>query len=48
MNGNVGADEADLTRRHVNWTSPLGQALMKAAEGDRETSSDFLYLVGHK
>ena len=30
----VGADEVDLTRRHVSWTSPLGRALMKAAEGD--------------
>ncbi len=30
----VGADEVDLVRRHVSWTSPLGRALMKAAEGD--------------
>lgn len=30
----VGADEVDLARRHVSWTSPLGRALMKAAEGD--------------
>jgi transcription elongation factor GreB len=31
----VGADEVDLARRHVSWTSPLGRALMKAAEGGR-------------
>ncbi|MBL8240055.1 MAG: transcription elongation factor GreB [Bryobacterales bacterium] len=30
----VGADEVDLERRHVSWASPLGRALMKAAEGD--------------
>ena len=30
----VGADEVDLARRHVSWTSPLGRALMRAAEGD--------------
>ena len=30
----VGADEVDLARRHVSWTSPLGRALMKATEGD--------------
>lgn len=30
----VGADEVDLARRHVSFASPLGRALMKAAEGD--------------
>ena len=30
----VGADEVDLKRMHVSWTSPLGRALMKATEGD--------------
>lgn len=31
----VGADEVDLERNHISWLSPLGRALMKAAEGDR-------------
>jgi transcription elongation factor GreB len=31
----VGADEVDLHRNHISWVSPLGRALMKAAEGDR-------------
>ena len=31
----VGADEVDLNRNHISWVSPLGSALMKAAEGDR-------------
>lgn len=31
----VGADEVDLNRNHISWLSPLGRALMKAAEGDR-------------
>ncbi len=31
----VGADEVDLSRKHVSWVSPLGRALMKAEEGDR-------------
>ena len=35
----VGADEVDLERRHVSWTSPLGRALMKAAEGDVDVGS---------
>jgi transcription elongation factor GreB len=30
----VGADEVDLTRNHISWMSPLGRALLKAAEGD--------------
>jgi transcription elongation factor GreB len=31
----VGTDEVDLNRNHISWVSPLGRALMKAAEGDR-------------
>ena len=31
----VGADEVDLQRNHISWVSPLGRALMKAAEGDQ-------------
>ena len=31
----VGADEVDLDRRYVSWTSPLARALMKAGPGDR-------------
>ncbi len=31
----VGADEVDLERNHISWVSPLGRALMKAAEGDQ-------------
>ena len=30
----VGADEVDLKRNHFSWVSPLGRALMRAAEGD--------------
>jgi len=30
----VGTDEVDLERGHVSWVSPLGRALMKAAEDD--------------
>lgn len=31
----VGADEVDLDRNYISWLSPLGRALMKAAEGDQ-------------
>ena len=30
----VGTDEIDLDRNHISWASPLGRALMKAAEDD--------------
>jgi transcription elongation factor GreB len=30
----VGTDEVDLDRNHISWASPLGRALMRAAEGD--------------
>jgi transcription elongation factor GreB len=30
----VGTDEVDLERNHISWASPLGRALMKAAEDD--------------
>ncbi len=30
----VGTDEVNLERNHVSWASPLGRALMRAAEGD--------------
>ena len=30
----VGTDEVDLDRNHISYASPLGRALMKAAEGD--------------
>jgi transcription elongation factor GreB len=30
----VGTDEVDLERGHISWESPLGRALMKAAEDD--------------
>jgi transcription elongation factor GreB len=30
----VGTDEIDLDRNHISWASPLGRALMRAAEGD--------------
>lgn len=30
----VGIDEVDLERNHISWASPLGRALMKAAEDD--------------
>jgi transcription elongation factor GreB len=31
----VGADEADMDRKHISWLSPLARALMKAGPGDR-------------
>ena len=30
----VGTDEVNLDRNHISWVSPLGRALMGAAEGD--------------
>src|ERR1700760_168849 len=30
----VGTDEIDLDRNHISWVSPLGRALMRAAEDD--------------
>ncbi len=30
----VGVDEVNLDRNHISWASPLGRALMGAAEGD--------------
>jgi transcription elongation factor GreB len=30
----VGTDEVNLDRDHISWASPLGRALMRAAEGD--------------
>jgi transcription elongation factor GreB len=30
----VGTDEVNLDRNHISWTSPLGRALMRAAEDD--------------
>jgi len=30
----VGTDEVNLERNHISWASPLGRALMKAAEDD--------------
>src|ERR1700693_1785380 len=30
----VGTDEVDLNRNHISWASPLGRALMRAAEDD--------------
>ena len=30
----VGTDEVDLERNHVSWVSPVGRALMRAAEDD--------------
>jgi len=30
----VGTDEVDLERGHISWASPLGRALVKAAEDD--------------
>jgi len=30
----VGTDEVNLERNHISWASPLGRALMRAAEGD--------------
>ena len=31
----VGTDEVDMERGHISWASPLGRALMKAAEDDQ-------------
>ncbi len=31
----VGIDEADLSRNHISWISPMARALMKAREGDK-------------
>jgi transcription elongation factor GreB len=31
----VGTDEVDMDRNHISWASPLGRALMKAAEDDQ-------------
>ncbi len=33
----VGTDEVNLDCNHISWASPLGRALMKAAEGDEIT-----------
>jgi transcription elongation factor GreB len=30
----VGVDEADVTRGHISWVSPLAMALLKQREGD--------------
>lgn len=30
----VGIDEANVTRGHISWVSPLARALLKAREGD--------------
>jgi transcription elongation factor GreB len=30
----VGTDEVNLDRNHISWVSPLGRALMRAAEDD--------------
>jgi transcription elongation factor GreB len=30
----VGIDEVNLDRNHISWASPLGRALMRAAEDD--------------
>ena len=30
----VGTDEVNLERNHISWVSPLGRALMKAADDD--------------
>jgi transcription elongation factor GreB len=30
----VGVDEADVTRGHISWVSPLARALLKLREGD--------------
>ncbi len=35
----VGTDEVDLDRNHISWASPLGRALMGAAEDDEVDSS---------
>src|SRR5271168_77537 len=31
----VGTDEVNLDRNHISWASPLGRALMRAAEDDK-------------
>lgn len=31
----VGVDEADLSRGHISWVSPLARALLKLHEGDQ-------------
>jgi transcription elongation factor GreB len=31
----VGTDEVNLDRNHISWASPLGRALMRAAEDDQ-------------
>jgi len=31
----VGVDETDLARRHISWISPIAQALLSGAAGDR-------------
>jgi transcription elongation factor GreB len=33
----VGIDEADLSKNHISWISPMARALMKAREGDTVT-----------
>jgi transcription elongation factor GreB len=30
----VGIDEADLSKNHISWISPMARALLKAREGD--------------
>jgi transcription elongation factor GreB len=30
----VGIDEADLSKNHISWISPMARALMKSREGD--------------
>jgi transcription elongation factor GreB len=30
----VGTYEVNLDRNHISWVSPLGRALMRAAEGE--------------
>ena len=30
----VGIDEADLSKNHISWISPMARALLKASEGD--------------
>jgi transcription elongation factor GreB len=31
----VGTDEVNLNWNHISWASPLGRALIKAADGDQ-------------
>jgi len=33
----VGVDEADVSRGHISWVSPLARALLKLREGDSAT-----------